>query len=126
MAMSSFTSVSLDPTLVSVCADRGSTTWPQLAAAPWLGVSILGAGHVDVCQALSRKTGDRFAGVTWHSTPRGAVLIDGSPLWIECRVYDVLEAGDHWIALLEAGTLVPHSDTAPLIFHNSRLRPLPT
>ena len=44
MVMSSFTSVSLDPPLVSVCVDLNSSTWPRLRSAPWLGVSILGEG----------------------------------------------------------------------------------
>jgi flavin reductase (DIM6/NTAB) family NADH-FMN oxidoreductase RutF len=124
MAMSSFTTVSLEPPLVSVCADRGSTTWPRLAGLPRLGVSILGAGHVAAAAALARKTGDRFDGVEWRSTPDGAVLIDGAALWIEARLHDTVEAGDHWIVLLEALELVPHEDVAPLVFHHSALRPL--
>lgn len=124
LAMSSFTTVSLEPPLVSVSADRGSATWPKLATLPRLGVSILGAGHMDAARSLARKTGDRFDGVAWHSTPHGAVLIDGAALWIECRVYDQFDAGDHVLVLLEALDLVPHEDVAPLVFHRSALRPL--
>jgi hypothetical protein len=38
MAASSFTSVSLDPPLVSVCVANTSTTWPKLARLDRLGV----------------------------------------------------------------------------------------
>jgi flavin reductase (DIM6/NTAB) family NADH-FMN oxidoreductase RutF len=40
IAASSFTSVSLDPPLVSVCIAHTSTTWPVLRTASRLGVSI--------------------------------------------------------------------------------------
>jgi flavin reductase (DIM6/NTAB) family NADH-FMN oxidoreductase RutF len=126
MAMSSFTTVSLEPPLVSVCVDRSSTTWPKLAALPTLGVSVLGAGHAAAAAALASKTGDRFRDVPWHATSRGAVLVDGSALWLECRVYDQFDAGDHELILLEALDLVPHPDTPPLVFHQSALRPLGT
>jgi flavin reductase (DIM6/NTAB) family NADH-FMN oxidoreductase RutF len=124
MAMSSFATVSLAPPLVSVCVDRASTTWPRLAALPRLGLSVLGAGHEDACRSLARKTGDRFAGVSWHEAEGGAILLDGSALWIEAAIHRQLNAGDHWIVLLEALRLVPHPETAPLIFHQSALRPL--
>ena len=42
IAASSFTSVSLDPPLVSLCVAHTSTTWPLLRGADRLGVSILG------------------------------------------------------------------------------------
>lgn len=125
MAMSSFATVSLEPALVSICPDRASATWPRLAALPRLGVSVLGAGHAGAAAALASKTGDRFDGVPWRATSDGAVLVEGAALWIEARIHEVVEAGDHWVVLLEALELVPHAGTQPLLFHLSALRPLP-
>lgn len=49
LAAGSFTSVSLDPPLVSISLAAGSRTWPTLRAASRLGVTVLadhhGAGH---------------------------------------------------------------------------------
>ena len=45
MAASSFTSVSIDPPLVSVCVANSSTTWPRLADLPSLGLSVLASDH---------------------------------------------------------------------------------
>src|SRR5260221_1292831 len=63
MAASSFTSVSLEPPLVSVCVQSSSRTWAVLKASKRVGVSVLGQTHGEVCRQLAAKTGDRFAGV---------------------------------------------------------------
>ncbi|WP_157249267.1 flavin reductase family protein [Nonomuraea typhae] len=124
MAASSFTSVSLAPPLVSVCVANESATWPRLRVLPRLGLSVFAEGHEGVCRTLSAKDGDRFAGVSWTRTPRGAVLIGGASAWLECVLQEELPAGDHHIALLRVLALRCFPETAPLVFHGSRFRRL--
>ena len=124
MAMSSFTSVSLDPPLVSVCVDQNSTTWPRLRSAPWLGVSILGEGQGPIGRSLASKKGDRFAGVDYSTSASGALFIDEASLTMECEVYQDITAGDHEIILLRPVTAEPRIDLPPLIFHGSTFRGL--
>ena len=71
IAVSSFTSVSLDPAMVLVCVARASTTWPQLAILPRLGISVLAADQGRACRQLSARTGDRFSGLGWRATEDG-------------------------------------------------------
>jgi flavin reductase (DIM6/NTAB) family NADH-FMN oxidoreductase RutF len=125
MAASSFTSVSLNPSLVSVCVARTSTTWPVLAGAERLGVSVLSGDHVDLCRALATKDGDRFADASWESR-QGAVFMHGSALWLECTIAATVPAGDHLIVLLEVAQAHPFPDVDPLVFHLSRLQRLGT
>ncbi|GHE83910.1 oxidoreductase [Amycolatopsis deserti] len=126
MAASSFTSVSLDPALVSVCIGHGSTTWPRLAAAGRVGISVLGAEHAELSAALAARGVDRFAGATWEASPEGAVFLAGAPLWLDCRVHRTVPAGDHDIVLFEVlGTRVDDRHD-PLIFHLSAVRALET
>jgi flavin reductase (DIM6/NTAB) family NADH-FMN oxidoreductase RutF len=124
MAASSFTSVSLDPPLVSVCMARSSSTWPTLRRAPGIGVSVLAAGHGDIARAMSAKHGDRFAGLDWHADHTGSILIGGSALWLTCTLENELPAGDHDIALLYVHELKVFPHVAPLIFHGSAYRQL--
>jgi flavin reductase (DIM6/NTAB) family NADH-FMN oxidoreductase RutF len=53
LAASSFTSVSLDPPLVSVCIAHTSSTWPLLRAAGRVGVSVLAEGHASIARQLA-------------------------------------------------------------------------
>lgn len=124
MAASSFTCVSLDPPLVSICIQHSSTTWPRLRERTYLGVSVLAEQHDEACIALSRKDGDRFVGIGWTELPGGGVVVTGATARMECRLRDELAAGDHLIAVLEIRSLTADPHLPPLIFHGSRFRRL--
>jgi flavin reductase (DIM6/NTAB) family NADH-FMN oxidoreductase RutF len=120
MAASSFTSVSVDPPLVSVCIQKTSSTWPILRARSRLGLSVLAEHHDQAVRQLASKEGDRFAGVEWDAGPCDSVFIRGSSAWLEVSVFEEILAGDHVIALLEVHGLDTAEHTLPLIFHGSK------
>jgi flavin reductase (DIM6/NTAB) family NADH-FMN oxidoreductase RutF len=119
MAVSSFVPVSLDPPLVSFCVQNTSTTWPKLSGCPSLGVSVLGECHSGAVPTLSAKTGDRFADVTVTTSSDGAVLINGSELWLTGSVDQVVAAGDHSIVVLKLTSITIRDEVPPLIFYRS-------
>jgi flavin reductase (DIM6/NTAB) family NADH-FMN oxidoreductase RutF len=124
MAASSFTAVSVAPALVSICVQNTSTTWPRLRMRPRLGVSVLAECHSEACVSLSRKGGDRFAGVSWTELPGGGVLVHGASAWLDCRLAAEVAAGDHTIVVLEICALGADLEIPPLVFHGSRFRRL--
>jgi flavin reductase (DIM6/NTAB) family NADH-FMN oxidoreductase RutF len=126
MAASSFTSVSVDPPLVSVCIQNMSETWPVLRAQPRLGLSVLAEGHDAACRQLASKHGDRFAHVEWDAGSDRSIFIRGSSAWMKVSVFKEVPAGDHVIALLEVHGLETADDTPPLIFHGSQFRRMAT
>lgn len=122
MSISSFTSVSLDPALVSVCIQKGSTTWPRLRESERFGLSILGCNQGEVCRQMSQQEGDRFANVSWWSSPEGAVFLSGAVACFECRTFDTVDAGDHLLVLLELSAHSLPAPGEPLVFHDRRFR----
>ena len=124
LAASSFTSVSVEPPLVSVCMQHSSTTWPVLREQARLGLSVLAEGHDDVCARLASKRGDRFAGTDWIATPEGGVFVHGATAWLDCSIHAAVPAGDHDIVLLRVHGLRVDATVAPLVFHGSRFRRL--
>jgi len=120
IAANSFTSVSLDPPIVSVCVAHSSTTWPALQHVPRLGVSVLGEHQESAGRQLGARHGDRFAALPWHATDDGAVLLDGASAWLDCSIHDRIAAGDHDIVLLRVHELDADPAVAPLVFHASR------
>jgi flavin reductase (DIM6/NTAB) family NADH-FMN oxidoreductase RutF len=124
MAASSFTSVSLEPPLVSVCFQASSGTWQSLRELPRLGISVLAQGQDEICMSLARKCTDRFADVAWDRSSAGAVFVNGATAWLECSVYAEVPAGDHAVAMLEIHGLQANPEAAPLVFHGSKFRRL--
>jgi flavin reductase (DIM6/NTAB) family NADH-FMN oxidoreductase RutF len=124
MAASSFTSVSLAPSLVSINVQRTSATWPRLRQSARIGVSVLAEAHEAVCLQLSRKAGDRFAGIDWGSDAAGSVFIRNAAAGLDCSVHAEHPAGDHEIVLLEIHRMAGFAEMAPLVFHGSGFRTL--
>jgi flavin reductase (DIM6/NTAB) family NADH-FMN oxidoreductase RutF len=124
MAASSFTSVSLEPPLVSVCFQASSTTWQRLRERSRLGISVLAQGQDAICMSLAQKTTERFVDVAWDRTSEGAVFVRGATAWLECSLYGEVPAGDHAVALLEIQGLQAYPKAAPLVFHGSQFRRL--
>lgn len=124
MAVSSFTTVSLDPPLVSVFMQKTSTTWPVLRTARSLGVSVLAEGQEDVARSLAARGGDRFAALDTTTTDAGAVFVVGAAAWLDCAVQIEHEAGDHTVVLLSVRSLAGDPTHPPLVFHGSRFRGL--
>jgi flavin reductase (DIM6/NTAB) family NADH-FMN oxidoreductase RutF len=124
LAASSFTSVSMDPALVSVCVAHSSTTWPVLRSAARFGVSVLAADQEQAGRQLASREGDRFAALAWRATPDGAVLLEGASAWLECSPEAEHRAGDHDIIVLRVHDLDADHAIKPLVFHASQFRRL--
>ena len=60
LAASSFTSVSLEPPLVSFSVANTSKTWPDLRRAAHLGLTVLADHHGEVCRRLAGPVEHRF------------------------------------------------------------------
>jgi flavin reductase (DIM6/NTAB) family NADH-FMN oxidoreductase RutF len=118
----SFTSVSLDPPLVSVCLDRSSSSWPAVSVAGHIGVHLLSQGQEQVARTFAASGIDRFAAPTaWRPGPHGVPLLANPLVGLICRVVERVPAGDHTIVLAEPVLgLDPSSPSAPLVYHMGR------
>lgn len=124
LAASTFVPVSLDPPLVSFCVQNTSTTWPALKDLPLLGISVLGEAHDEAARKLAAQTGDRFAGLRTVSSEGGATFIEGTGVWLEAAVEQLVPAGDHTIVVLRVCDVTVDPDVEPMVFHRSAFRRL--
>lgn len=119
LAASSFTSVSLEPALVSVSVANTSSTWPRLRRAGHLGLSVLAEHHHTACRQLAGPAGHRFDGLPLRRTEAGAVLLDDAVATFEGSIHWEIEAGDHTMVLLRLHAVDGPAPASPLVFHRS-------
>lgn len=115
LAVSAYTSVSLDPPLVIVCVQKSSSTYPALFRATDLGINILSSEQRDTLAMFASKSPDKFASVDWHPGPGGSPLIDGSSASIEVEIKERFQALTHTIFVGR----VHHAETdnaAPILY----------
>ncbi|KGN37244.1 flavin reductase family protein [Knoellia subterranea] len=120
LAASSFTTVSLDPPLVSFSIANTSKTWPDLRRSAHLGVTVLAHHHGAVARQLAGPVGQRFDGVPVSTTADGAVTLDDGLALFDTTIHGEVEAGDHTIVLLRLHAVADADTDLPLVFHRSQ------
>jgi flavin reductase (DIM6/NTAB) family NADH-FMN oxidoreductase RutF len=110
--------------MVAFFVARTSSTWPHVRQAGSFVANILAGHQTELCRRFARKDLDRFTGVEWTPGDTGAPRIAGAIAWIECDLGEVLEAGDHWLALGALRNLQATSSDDPLVFFRGRYHSL--
>jgi flavin reductase (DIM6/NTAB) family NADH-FMN oxidoreductase RutF len=105
LTVSAFASLSLVPPLVLVCIDRAASLHPALAVARHFAVNILAADQEALARRFSAVDGDRFDGIGYNRGRTGVAVLDEVLAYVECRMLQALEGGDHtiFVAEVEAG-----------------------
>lgn len=103
LTASAVCSVSVNPVLVLVCVEHGADTHGCIVAAGKFAVNVLGD---EGGESLSRRFAtyeveDKFRGVAFREELTGAPVLEASLAWLDCRVSEAFEAGDHTIFLGE-------------------------
>lgn len=122
LAASSFTSVSIDPPLVSVSIANGSRTWPDLRRAGHLGVTVLAGHHAEFARQLAGPVEHRFDDIPLSRTDTSAIHVRDGVAHFETTIHSELPAGDHTIVLLQVRSRATLGGAEPLLFHRSGFR----
>ena len=123
MTASSFASVSLDPPLVLVCLDKASRTRALILEKGTFAVNVLADDQEQVSRSFSRRGTKPFDELEHRPGHFGDPLLGGAIAWLECRLDQMVEAGDHDIFVGEVlGS--EDNDGAPLLYYDQTYRSL--
>ncbi len=114
----SFTSVSLDPALVSFYLGLNSSALDAVRDADRFAVHVLGAEHAGVARRFARRGIDRFDGSRWREAPDGLPVLDGVPAWLSARIVQRQEIGDHLLVVGEVESGGGHAQGPALVHHD--------
>ncbi|WP_363316522.1 flavin reductase family protein [Brevibacterium sp.] len=118
----SFTSLSLDPPLISFNPTRTSTTWPRIRRAGRFCVNVLGAEQEHLARIFSHPSGGpagaaaQFSGVSHRLSELGSPRLSGALAWIECTLEAEYDGGDHTIVVGRVAGMSTVENAGPLLY----------
>lgn len=130
MTVNSFTSLSLEPPLVSISLEKVTRTHEIVRQAGRFGVSILSAAQSELSNRFAGRENeqtDRFEGVDTFALETGSPLLQEAIAYFDCRVAVTHDAGTHTIFISEvlaAGALPDSAERPPLVYFNRAYRNL--
>ena len=123
LTVNSFSSVSLEPPLISICLGHAVTVIEAFRDSKYFGINVLGDDQQVLSDRFARKGHDRFDGLEWYRGSHGAPLLPGVLAAIECSQHRRVTAGDHDIFIGEMLTSEV-GEGKPLIYFAGRYRRL--
>lgn len=128
MTCNSFTSVSLDPPLVLWSIRKAATSVQAFTRSDGFTVSVLAQQQAALAWQFSQGTmPERFAGVPAKRLPSGRLMLEGCVACFDCRIHQIIDAGDHHMVLGAVQGFEVNEQPA-LAFYKSQLaqfQPLP-
>jgi flavin reductase (DIM6/NTAB) family NADH-FMN oxidoreductase RutF len=121
LTVTSFTSASLEPPLVSFYIGHGSSNWPEIRAARHFAVNLIGAESPELAARFARKGEDRFAPPTrWRWGAMGLPLLVDATTHVVCATHTLVVLGDHDLVVGRViDVAIGHADR-PLLRHQGR------
>jgi len=107
------TQASFEPPLVVVGVKTDSNAFPVIKDSGAFALNVLGKGQQALAFAFFKSVapeGDTIAGQRFRRGITGAPLLESTPAFVECRLLDTIERGDHAVMVgevVDAGVRTP-------------------
>lgn len=122
MTVNSFTSISLEPPLVSVTLKRLTHTHDLVVKSGMFAVTILTAEQKELSDRFAGKfpnVTDRFDGVqTERLSPADAPVFKNGMAYFHCRVVSSMPVGENTLFVAEVTAAHGEGEGNPLVYHN--------
>ena len=113
------TQVSFKPPLIALGVRADSNARRMMEDSGVLCLHFLGKDQEEVARRFfrpSQQSGDKFEGLDTFAGPQtGCPVLKDSLAWAECRVEQVVPAGDHSIVVAEVIGCAVHREGEPLL-----------
>ena len=100
--------MSFDPPLLALGVRTDTKSLVNIKAGGAMALSFLGAGQGDLAFAFfgdAESEGDEFvtkdARIPFERTPGGAIVLTDAPAWVELRLRETVNLGDHAVVVVE-------------------------
>jgi flavin reductase (DIM6/NTAB) family NADH-FMN oxidoreductase RutF len=121
MTVNSFTSISLEPPLVSLALKKLTHTHELVEKSGEFAVTILSSVQKELSDRFAGKhpeIKDRFEGVPTETLSINAPLLKGGIAYFNCRVVNSISIGENTLFVAEVIAAQGDGTGEPLVYHN--------
>ena len=121
MTVNSFTSISLEPPLISVALRQLTHTHELVEKSGEFALTVLSANQGDLSDRFAGKMPnilDRFEGVETSKLLIDAPVIKGGMAYLNCRVVNSIPVGENTLFIAEVIAARGEGEGDPLVYHN--------
>ena len=122
VTMNSFSSVSLDPPLVSFCIAESLTEFETLLETEHFALNMLRENQQELSNQFAKTGPGKWKGVSYREASNAAPIIEPNHGVLLCTKHAQYECGDHYIVVARVNELVNGGDEPPLIFYRGKYR----
>lgn len=122
-----FTSVSLEPALISFCLNIKAGSFDAFLNAKYFAVNILSSDQVDIAIRFASSNANKFENIDFTENSFDIPLISNVLSCIECEKYKQIECGDHYIFIGSVLKVKVNNDldgSTPLIYYGKSYKEL--
>lgn len=121
MTVNSFTSISLEPPLISVALRQLTHTHEFVERSGEFAVTILSADQKELADRFAGKfpeIKDRFEGLPTETLVLDIPLLKGGIAYFNCRVVNSMPVGENTLFVAEVIAVRGEGEGIPLVYHN--------
>jgi flavin reductase (DIM6/NTAB) family NADH-FMN oxidoreductase RutF len=121
MTVNSFTSISLEPPLISVALKQLTRTHDLVVKSGMFSVTILTAEQKELSDRFAGKMAgilDRFAGLQTETISLDAPVFKDGMAYLDCRVVNSIPVGENTLFIAEVVDARGEGTGEPLVYHN--------
>jgi flavin reductase (DIM6/NTAB) family NADH-FMN oxidoreductase RutF len=122
LTANAFMSLSLDPPLILISVDKRATCYACFALENGFTVNFLSEDQEEISRRFATKGIDKFAGLKWREGSNGAAILAGVLGYVECKIVQCYEGGDHTIVVGEILNVGANGERPLLFFKGKYLR----
>ena len=124
MTINSFTSLSVDPALVTVVVKNDTLLFELITKSRAFSVTLLSADQQQLADNFAGKLhgAERMSSAESQVLPSGTPILAGGLAWLDCRVVHTYAAGKNTLFIAEVAEARVHSTENPLVYHDRGYR----
>jgi len=125
MTINSFTSVSLNPPLVSFCIDNKSSNLELFKKNRYFSLNVLSQEQQGLANAFATpKNSSKWGVEPYFFGQKGNPIFKNSLAYFECKKHRIIKLGDHHVVVGEVLDFGKINDKKPLLYYGGKYEAL--